>query len=176
MRFLSVNNLQLGRSPGGIPAHIATDSRPFSTRIVWQRAVTLAVQEGVHAVLLSGQTLSPANTGPEPWGPLTDGLAELQQAGIPVIAVEHAQFTPHNLAQFTNSEAVHWLDDSLDWEPIFTTSMVTSDEPTVHVIDGTLAESSDAPVENPVTLEQVDHPESIWLLTASHHADAVEAE
>src|SRR5690625_1977762 len=69
MRFLSVNHLRLVSSPGGIPSHLATDSRAFSTRAAWQRAVALAVQHDVHAVLLSGQTLSTTNTGLAAWGP-----------------------------------------------------------------------------------------------------------
>src|SRR5690606_6498332 len=119
------------------------------------------------AVLLSGQTLSPANNGLEPWGPLADGLAELQQAGIPVIAIETGEFTQRNLARFAGNDAVHWLHDSLNWEPIFTISMNEIDRPTVHVIEASLAETSDAPVDNPVTLDQVDQPDSIWLLTDS---------
>lgn len=176
MRFLSVNHLRLGSSPGGIPAHLASDSRVFSTRSVWQKAVALAVQRGVHAVVLSGQTLSPTNTGQEPWGPLSDGLAELQQAGIPVIATENGELSAHNLSRFASSDAVHWLDDSLNWEPIFTAQMDATGRPSVHVVGGSLAESSNAPVENPVTLEQIDQPDSIWILTDSLQADAIEGE
>ncbi len=165
MRFLSVNHLRLGSAPGGIPSHLASDSRAFSTRAAWQRAVALAVQHDVHAVLLSGQTLASTNTGLEPWGPLTDGLAELQQADIPVIAVANGAFTPHNLARFAPDEAVHWLDISLDWDPVFTRSKEVTGNPAVHVIDGALAESHETPVENPITLEQVDHPDTVWILT-----------
>lgn len=176
MRFLSVNHLRLGSSPGGIPAHLTSDPRAFSTRAAWQKAVSVAVLEGVHAVVLSGETLSPTNSGLEPWGPLADGLAELQQAEIPVIAIENGEFTARNLARFSPDDNVYWLHDSLNWEPIFTTSMNEVDRQTVRIIAGSLAESTDAPADNPVTLDQVDQPDSIWLLTESIQPDAIQGE
>lgn len=176
MRFLSVNNLRLGNSPGSIPAHIASDSRRFSARTAWQRAVSLATEEAVHAVLLSGQTLSPSNTGLEPWGPLTAGLAELQHHGIPVIAIPDGQFTPRNLTKFAPEYTIHWLENSLAWDPTFTTSMDPHHGQAVHIIAASLAESPDAPVNNPVTLHDIDHPDSIWLLTDSLQADAIQGE
>lgn len=176
MRFLSVNHLRLGSAPGGIPAHLASDIRAFSSRSVWQKAISLAVREEVHAVLLSGQTLSHTNTGLEPWGPLLDGLADLEQADIPVIAVEDGQFTTQNLARFSSSDNLHWLHDSLNWEPIFTTTMSSLEAPSVRVINGSLAESADAPVAHPVTLDQLDQPNSIWILTNSLQPDAISGE
>lgn len=173
MRFLSVNHLRLGSSPGGVPTHLASDTRAFSARAAWQKAISLAVREGVHAVLLSGQTLSSTNSELEPWGPLADGLAELQQAGIPVVAVESGEFTPRNLSRFASDSAVYWLHDTLNWEPNFTTSMSEINRPSVHVIGASLAETSDAPIDNPVTLEQIDQPDSIWLLTDSLQADVI---
>lgn len=175
MRFLSVNHLRLGSSPGGIPAHVAPDTRGFSTRNAWQRAISLAIREHVHAVVLTGETLSTANDGLEPWGPLVDGLTELQQATIPVIAREHGEFNARNLTRFAPDGSVLWLTDSLDWQPVFTTDTAPIDEPSVHVIAGSLAEHADSPANNPVTLEQMDQASSIWLLTESLQPDQVSA-
>lgn len=176
MRFLSINHLRLGSSPGGIPNHVVTHSRAFSASAVWHRAVKLAVRENVHAVLLSGETISTQNAGLEPWGPLIDGIAELQQAEIPVIAIEHVAFTPANLARFSSIYSVQWLRDTLDWDPVFTTDSTHRDAPTVHVIAGVLAENPDAPANNPITLEEIDYPDSIWILTDSLQPDQLGGE
>lgn len=176
MRFLSINHLRLGSAPGGIPLHLATDTRAYSSRIVWQRAVAMAQQHGVQAVLLSGQTLSPTNSGLEPWGPLIDGLAELRRAEITVIAIAEGEFTPVNLARFAPEDSVHWLDDTLEWEPLFTTSLDPFNSPTVHVVPGSFAQSPEAPVHNPVTLQQIDQRDSIWLLTDAWQPDQISGE
>lgn len=176
MRFLSVNHLRLGSSPGGIPSQAGTEFSTFSTSAAWHRAISLAIRENVHALLLSGETISATNTGLEPWGPLVDGLAELHQAGIPILAVEHGTFNATNLARFTNIDSLHWLDDELDWDPVFTTHRQLRDDPAVHVITGSLAEHTDSRSENPVTLEQIDHPGSIWILTDSLQPDQLSGE
>lgn len=176
MRFLTVNHLRLGSAPRGIPAHVAADNRAYSTRATWQRAVALALREQVHAVLLSGQTLSPTNAGLEPWGPLVDGLAELQRTGIPVVAIAEGEFTPSNLARFAPADTVQWLDGTLDWEPTFTTGMDVIDAPAVHIVAGSFAQDPDAPVGNPVTLQQIDQPDSIWILTDSIQPDLITGE
>lgn len=165
MRFLSVNHLRLGSSPGGIPAHLTADTRGFSTRTAWQRAIATAVRERVHAVVLSGQVLAPANTDLEPWGPLCDGLADLQRAGIPVVAIENGDFTAHNLSRYAPEDTVVWLTDMLAWEPVITTSANAFNGLAVHIVSASLAESSDVPVSNPITMNEIDQSASIWLLT-----------
>lgn len=171
MRFLSINNLQLGGSPGGVPAHVVADSRAFSTRAAWQRAVALAIKEQVHAVVLSGEVLSSTNAGFEPWGPLVDGLAELHRVEIPVIGLPNGEFNSANLNRFAPESQIHWLHHRLEWDPVFTTSIEPQQSASVHIVAGSLAEQADAPVENPITLDQTDHPNSIWILTRSNQPD-----
>ena len=101
MRLLSVNHLRFGRSPGGIPEHLTTDRRAFSAAAAWSRAVTLAIHEGVHAVLLSGEVIASGNDSLEPWSPLVDGLAKLQHAGIPVIGEDKLPHYPMSPDEFT---------------------------------------------------------------------------
>ena len=100
MRFLCINHPRLGQSPGGIPTHLSPNSRTFSTRGAWHRAIAFAIQERVHAVLLSGEIISAAASEYEPWGPIVDGLAELDRADIPVVAVPCGRFTVRNLERF----------------------------------------------------------------------------
>ncbi len=173
MRFLTVNHLRLGQSPGGIPPHIATDPRRFSTRTAWTQAVEQAIQHEVHAVLLCGDVFAEHASVLEPWGPLVDGLSTLNQARIPVIAIASGEFRPANLRHHAPDADVHWLDSRLDWDPPFLTSMEDLDGLAVHIIEGTLAESSDSPVENPIVLANIDQPDSIWILTNSVQPDAM---
>lgn len=176
MRFLSINHPRLGSRPAGIPSILSADNRTFATRYAWSRAVSTAIQQEVHAVLLTGEVFAASNTGLEPWGPLLDGLADLRRAGIPVVCIAHGEFNPRTLARFATDDAIIWLETGLDWDPPVTTSMNAIDGPAVHVINGSLAESMDAPAQNPVTLESIDHPDSIWILTAAMQPDVIRGE
>lgn len=165
MRILSVNNLRLGASPANIPAFLTIDARAFSTRAAWQRAISFVIRENIDTVLLSGDTFSSTNHTFEPWGPLTDGLAELARADVSVFAVERNDFNPLNLARFAPEAEVAWISESLE-----------TDDTTIHIVAGSLAERADAPVNNPITLESIDEPNSIWILTDALQPDSVSAE
>lgn len=171
MRLLVVNHPRLGAMPGGIPEHVIADRSVHATRAAWFRAVERAVQERVHVLFLTGEIIAPTNTSLEPFGPLTDGIAQLEQADIPVVVVSDGVFTPAMARRFNLERAVQFLEDLLDWDPVVTTSRDVTDGAAIHVIAANLAESTDAPVNNPITLAELDHPGLIWLLTDSLQPD-----
>lgn len=165
MRFLVVNHLRLGAMPGDIPDLAGTDSTAHSTRGSWQRAIDYALRSNVHAVFLTGEIISPTNPGLEPFGPLIDGIIRLEQAHIPIVAIADGRFTPDIARRFKLAEAVQFLDDRLDWDPPIVASREVGAGPCIHIIAASLAESTDAPVHRPITLAEIDEPQSIWILT-----------
>jgi len=173
MRFLVANHLRLGAAPGGIPEHFPTDSQAFSTRTAWSRAVAHAMEQRVHAVFLTGEIIATTNPGLEPFGPLADGIAQLREANIPVVAISDGRFTPATARRLRLDDSVLFLDDVLNWNPPITTSREALDGPAIHVVAASLAESADAPVANPITLDEMDHPGSIWILTDAPQPDDI---
>ena len=176
MRFLVANHLRLGAVPGDIPDQAATDHSAHSTRAAWLRVIDRAVQDRVHAVFLTGEIISSTNPGLEPFGPLIDGLTHLQQADIPVVVIADGRFTPEIAQRFGFERAVQFLDDHLDWDPFISTSRDARDGPVIHIIPASLAESTETPVPHPVTLTEIDQPQSIWILTDPLQPDALQGE
>ena len=176
MRFLAINHPRLGASPGGIPDHLVTDRTAFSTRNAWFRAIDHAVQEQVHAVILTGEIIASSNRSLEPFGPLQDGISQLQQANIPVVAVSDGILTPATARRFDLDQAMVFLEDQLEWDPPITTSTNHIEGPSIHIVAARLAESTETPVPDPITLDDMDHPGSIWLLTSSRQPDSMEGD
>jgi len=83
MRILLAGDLHLGRSSssvrGDCAGHRAAD--------VWQRLVDLAIEQGVGAVILSGDLVDQSNRYFEAIGPLANGLRRLAAQEISTIAV-----------------------------------------------------------------------------------------
>jgi hypothetical protein len=176
MRFLVANHLRLGAAPGGFPEHFPSDSQTFSTRVAWSRAVAQAIERGVHALFLTGEIVSTTNPGLEPLGPLADGIAQLREANIPIVVVSDGRFTPSVARHLHVGDSVHFLDDLLDWTPAITTHREAVDGPGIHVVAASLAESTDVPVNNPITLEEMDRPGSIWILTDALQPDDIRSD
>lgn len=176
MRFLVLNHLRLGASPGGIPDLITTDQSAFSTRTAWFRAVEHAIEEQAHAVFLTGEIIAGTNPGLEPFGPLVDGIAQLKQADIPVVAVADGMLTPAIAKRFKLEESVQFVNGHLEWDPPITLGHDELDSPSIHIVAASLAESDDVPVANPVTLDEIDRPGSIWILTDSVQPDVMTGE
>ena len=87
MRLLCTGDVHLGRRPTRIPEHLVPDQTPFSTRAIWERIVTLAIDEQVDALLISGDLVDHDNRFFEALGPIDAGITRLAAAGIPAIAV-----------------------------------------------------------------------------------------
>ena len=176
MRFLAINHPRLGASPSGIPDHVVTDRSAFSTRAAWFRAVETAIQQQVHAVFLTGEIIAKTNRSLEPFGPLVDGISQLQQAQIPVVVVANDAFTPAIAKRFGLLDAIEFVEDRLDWDPPIVTTTDAVNGRSVHIIAAQLAESDDAPVPDPISLNDIDHPDSIWLLTSARQPDSMEGD
>jgi len=87
VRLLCTGDIHLGRNPTRIPADRAPDQRLFTTRAIWERIVTLAIEERVDALLISGDLVDHDNRFFEALGPVEASVERLTAAGIPVFAV-----------------------------------------------------------------------------------------
>lgn len=87
MRILCTGDVHLGRRPSRIPIDQVPDQSPFSTKTMWERIVTLAIDESVDALLISGDLVDHDNRFFEALGPAEAGIARLALAGIPAFAV-----------------------------------------------------------------------------------------
>jgi DNA repair protein SbcD/Mre11 len=85
MKLLCAGDLHIGRRSSRLPP----DAEPhaFSAASAWQALVSVAVDVGVDAVLLSGDVVDRDNRYFEAFGALEGGVRRLAAAGIPVVAV-----------------------------------------------------------------------------------------
>lgn len=75
----------MGRRPSRLPDHV--DGRRFATKRAWQVVVDTAVENDVHAVILTGDIVDRANRYYEALGPLERGLRRLGDESVQVFAV-----------------------------------------------------------------------------------------
>lgn len=87
MRILCTGDVHLGRRPSRIPIDQVPDQSPFSTKTMWERIVSLAIDESVDALLISGDLVDHDNRFFEALGPVEAGIERLKSAGIPIVAV-----------------------------------------------------------------------------------------
>lgn len=83
VRLLCTGDLHIGR----FPSHVPVQNRALSVESAWGQAVTLAIDERVDAVVLTGDVADQDNKLFEALGPLRTGVARLWEAGIRTVAV-----------------------------------------------------------------------------------------
>lgn len=101
MRLLCASNLHLGRRLAGLPDHAGLDPARRSATAAWSRLCHAALTYHADAILLAGDIIDRENGLLEPAGALEHGLATLERAGIPVIAIagdEDADALPRAVA------------------------------------------------------------------------------
>lgn len=87
MRLLCVADMHLGRVPARLHAELAGYMGQLGPAEAWWRAVDLALQEGVAAVLLAGDLVDGGDDFFEAFSDLREGARRLTDAGVQVIAV-----------------------------------------------------------------------------------------
>lgn len=84
-RLLCSGDLHIGRRPSRLPRHV--DGRRFATKRAWDVVVDTALENDVHAVVLTGDIVDRANRYYEALGPLERGLRRLGEENVQVFAV-----------------------------------------------------------------------------------------
>ena len=88
--LLLIGDVHLGRRPAHLPVDLAEygiSPADLTPGAGWRRAVQLALETRVDAVVLAGDVVESENARFEAFGPLHDGVRELTRAGIAVFAV-----------------------------------------------------------------------------------------
>src|SRR6476659_9442001 len=85
MRVLCTGDVHLGRPLSQIPDSSAL--KGVSSTAAWRAIVKLALEEKVDLLAISGDLVDAANRYYEAIGPVEEGIRQLADAGIPVVAV-----------------------------------------------------------------------------------------
>ena len=82
-KLLVTGDLHLGRAPSFVPPSEAG----LRVEAVWEAVVALAIEQGVDALVLTGDIADQDNKLFEALGPIRAGIARLAEAGVPTVAV-----------------------------------------------------------------------------------------
>lgn len=117
MKLLLTGDLHLGRTSTRLPSSKRDQGRAISG---WKRLVDAAIQEGVHAVVLSGDVLDQTDAFWEASGPFSQGIHQLARHGIHTYAVagnHDAMILPH-LAASLPGDAFTLVGANGIWERV----------------------------------------------------------
>lgn len=115
-RVLCTGDLHLGRHPTRIPEEL--DGPECSPRSIWQDIVQEAIDRDVDVVVLTGDIADRENRYFEAYGAFEDGVALLNDVGIPVVTVagnHDATFLPR-MVDDIDRENLHLLGRNGKWE------------------------------------------------------------
>ena len=89
MKLLCVGDVHLGRQPSRLPAELTAQlpAGELGPAAAWRRAVDLALESGVDAVLLAGDVVEQEDDFFEAYGDLRRGVERLAKDGVQVLAV-----------------------------------------------------------------------------------------
>ncbi|MEJ2292505.1 MAG: DNA repair exonuclease [Deinococcales bacterium] len=87
MRVLCAADIHLGRRPSRLPEPLAGRAGELDPAAAWRRLVRVALDRGVDALLLAGDVVDQDNDFFEAYADLREGVEQLTEAGIPVLAV-----------------------------------------------------------------------------------------
>ena len=116
MKILAVGDIHIGRRSSKIPEEL--EGRRFSAAEAWKRAVDLALEEAVDAVVLTGDVVDQENRFHEALGPLERGLRDLADRGVETFAVagNHDHEVLRRLTRVLGGERFHLLGAGGKWE------------------------------------------------------------
>lgn len=130
--LLCTGDIHIGRRPSRLPDR--ADPHRFAAASMWIDIADEAVSRGVDAVVLTGDIVDQDNRYFEALGPLEDGLATLEDSGIPVYAVagNHDCKVLPQLVDDVDMPGLHLLGRGGTWTR---ESLEVDGEPVLH-LDG----------------------------------------
>ncbi|MEM9381530.1 MAG: DNA repair exonuclease [Planctomycetota bacterium] len=87
VRLLCVGDIHLGKRPTRVPGDLGVSAEDLGPGVAWRRSVEVALERGVHAVLLAGDVVERIEDRFRAFGVLVDGVRRLRERGIRVVAV-----------------------------------------------------------------------------------------
>jgi DNA repair exonuclease SbcCD nuclease subunit len=111
-----MGDLHLGRHPSRIPDDL--DSSELSPKSVWLSTVQKATGRGVDAVVIAGDVVDQENRYFEAYGAFEDGVAQLDDQGIPVVVVagNHDFDVLPEMVDNLDIDALKFLGRGGEWE------------------------------------------------------------
>lgn len=202
MRLLCASNLHLGRRLAGLPDHAGLDPARLSAAATWSRLCHAALAHHADAVVLAGDIIDRENGLLEPAGALEHGLATLERAGIPVIAIagdEDADALPRAVAMLEHPNltlldarrpvtdlhaggerltiiGLAHHDIAQGQDPLAALPPVEAVDPTVVMLHASLTDGNAPPgTVHPVQLEALAaSPTRTWILGAPREPDIID--
>ncbi|QSG16330.1 DNA repair exonuclease, SbcD (plasmid) [Halapricum desulfuricans] len=129
LSLLYTGDLHLGRHPSRIPDDL--DGPGLSPKAVWLSAVREAIEQDVDAVVVAGDIVDQENRYFEAYGTFEDGIAQLDDAGIPVVVVagNHDYEALPEMVDNLDSDTLQFLGRGGEWERW---TLEEDGEPVVH--------------------------------------------
>lgn len=130
LELLYTGDLHLGRHPSRIPADLDTGSG-LSPKDVWRSTTQEAIERDVDAVVIAGDIVDQENRYFEAYGAFEDGVARLDEHGIPtvVVAGNHDYEAMPEMADNLDFETLHFLGRGQTWDRW---TLKHNDEPVAH--------------------------------------------
>jgi len=153
LELLYTGDLHLGRHPSRIPDDL--DGPELSPKAVWLSTVQEAIDQDVDTVVIAGDIVDQENRYFEAYGAFEDGIAQLDEAGIPVVVVagNHDFDALPEMVDNLDSDTLQFLGREGQWERW---TLEQDGEPVAH-FDG-WSFSAEHVYESP--LEEYDLPET----------------
>lgn len=119
LRILATADIHLGRRPIRLPEVLTEQIPPneLGPATAWDRLVDLALEEGVHALLLAGDVVESEFDFFEAYGEIKRGVARLSEAGVRVLAVSGNHDTRVLPSLADEMGALELLGRGGVWEP-----------------------------------------------------------
>jgi DNA repair exonuclease SbcCD nuclease subunit len=116
LELLCTGDLHLGRHPSRIPDDL--DGPELSPKAVWLSTVQKAIDRDVDAVVVAGDIVDQENRYFEAFGAFEDGIAQLDEAGIPVVVVagNHDFDALPGMVDNLDSDTLQFLGREGQWE------------------------------------------------------------
>lgn len=162
MRVLCTGDVHIGRPIAGIPERGSVP--PLRTADAWRSIVELTQRERPDLLAISGDIVDERNKYFEAIGPVEDGLRELAEAGIPVVAVagNHDWDVLPGIAR-KHPEFVIFLGANQQWQRY---TLTQDDRPLLHV-DGWSFGARSVP-EDPLATYRGERPGDAPVLGLVH--------
>jgi len=116
LELLCTGDLHLGRHPSRIPDDL--DGPELSPKAVWLSTVQKAIDRDVDAVVVAGDIVDQENRYFEAFGAFEDGIAQLDEAEIPVVVVagNHDFDALPDMVDNLDSDTLQFLGREGQWE------------------------------------------------------------
>lgn len=165
LTLLCTGDIHLGRHPSRIPPEL--DGQEFSPRSIWLSTVKEAIDRNVDALVVTGDIVDRENRYFEAFGAFENGVTELAEADIPLVAVggNHDSDALPRMISDLDRKGLQLLGEGGEWGRW---TLQSDDEPLLH-LDG-WSFSNEEVLDSPIDDYEVE-PDADVPVVGLLHAD-----